>query len=53
MVPEALFKKFQILQFIASVEVSNEAKIRNQFIASVEVSNIARCSSKLDELRNI
>ena len=37
MIPIALFKKF----------------LSKQFIASVEVSNIARCSCKMNELRDI
>ena len=37
MIPIALLKKF----------------LSSQFIASVEVSNIARCSSKMNELRDI
>ena len=37
MIPIALFKKF----------------LSNQYIASVEISNKARCSSKMNELRDI
>ena len=37
MIPVALFKKF----------------LSSQLIVSVEVSNMARCSSKMNELRDI